>query len=191
MEIFSIIDVVSPSFVVSIRVLHNPLKHMFYRLHRYSHSHHLHRPPLEQNWQINTHISSMKNFEEEGIHGVGCSRSLTYNIFHKEARRRNDFVDCDLEKVNLVYTVCRTFKNPTGLMKLSTIQCERRPPKSSRNLGYSSVYKVFLSVISQIRVSFVHQRVFGPKTPHLETKQEMMVMRISRSSFFGVDALLY
>ncbi|CAH1444852.1 unnamed protein product [Lactuca virosa] len=179
MEIFSIIDVVSPSFVVSIRVLHNPLKHMFYRLHRYSHSHHLHRPPLEQNWQINTHISSMKNFEEEGV------------LSFLRKRRRNDFVDCDLEKVNLVYTVCRTFKNPTGLMKLSTIQCERRPPKSSRNLGYSSVYKVFLSVISQIRVSFVHQRVFGPKTPHLETKQEMMVMRISRSSFFGVDALLY
>ncbi|CAH1444853.1 unnamed protein product [Lactuca virosa] len=113
MEIFSIIDVVSPSFVVSIRVLHNPLKHMFYRLHRYSHSHHLHRPPLEQNWQINTHISSMKNFEEEGV------------LSFLRKRRRNDFVDCDLEKVNLVYTVCRTFKNPTGLMKLSTIQCEK------------------------------------------------------------------
>ncbi|XP_023772490.1 uncharacterized protein LOC111921151 isoform X4 [Lactuca sativa] len=111
MEIFSIIDVASPSIVISIRVLHNPLKHMFHRLHRYSHSHQIHRSPLERNWQINTHTSSqMKNFEEEGV------------LSFLRKRRRNDFADCDLKKVDLVYTVYRTFKNPTGLMKL----CEKR-----------------------------------------------------------------
>ncbi|KAL7607789.1 hypothetical protein Lser_V15G13426 [Lactuca serriola] len=103
MEIFSIIDVASPSIVISIKVLHNPLKHMFHRLHRYSHSHQIHRSPLERNWQINTHTSSqMKNFEEEGV------------LSFLRKRRRNDFADCDLKKVDLVYTVYRTFKNPTG-----------------------------------------------------------------------------